>query len=52
MTQTRCNIIANSTFSFWGAYLNESNLLTIYPSKWYNSTFEVPDIFPQNWIGI
>jgi hypothetical protein len=52
MSQAKINIIANSTFSFWGAYLNTNNIITIYPKKWYNSQFEVPDIFPIHWIGI
>lgn len=52
MSKSKFNIIANSTFSFWGAFLNENNVWTIYPKKWFNSKFEAPDIFPGNWIGI
>lgn len=52
MSQAKINIIANSTFSFWGAYLNSHNIITIYPQKWYNSKFTAPDIFPNHWIGL
>ena len=41
-------IIANSTFSWWGAYLAGSN--TIYPKRWINNS--TPDLFPEIWRGI
>lgn len=41
-------IIANSTFSWWGAYLSGGRV--IYPKKWYDNT--TPDLFPETWIGI
>lgn len=52
MSYAKANIIANSTFSFWGAKLNKQNQLTIYPKKWFKSKFTAPDIFPNEWIGI
>lgn len=51
MTQTKANIIANSTFSYWGAYLNKNNPIVIYPQKWINADY-YPQIFPENWIGL
>ena len=42
-------IIANSTFSWWGAYLSGSDSV-IYPRKWFKN--KTPDLFPANWIGI
>jgi hypothetical protein len=42
-------IIANSTFSWWGAVLSE-NKRTIYPSKWFSNV--KPDLFPEDWICI
>ena len=54
MSHAKANVIANSTFSFWGAYLNRRSELTIYPVRWYaeGSGFVNPDIFPQGWIGL
>ncbi len=52
MTHAKANIIANSSFSFWGAYLNKGKSLVVYPKKWFNSKYSAPDIFPQEWIGI
>lgn len=52
MSRVKANIIANSTFSFWGAFLNKSNVLTVCPKRWFFSTFKDPDIIPDNWIKI
>lgn len=53
MTLCRGHIIANSTFSFWGAYLSERSKITIYPDRWFaDETWRKPDIFPSNWIKI
>jgi len=49
------NIIANSTFSWWGAYFNlNPEKIVCYPSVWYapkcnNST---RDLFPRDWFKI
>lgn len=46
------NIIANSTFSWWGAWLNEhENPIIIAPYRWLNTKFS-PDILPKEWIKI
>ena len=52
MSNSKVNIIANSSFSFWGAFLNTRSPIVIYPKKWFNSTYQVPDIFPSSWIGV
>lgn len=54
MTQCKHNIIANSSFSWWGAYLNlNSNKFVISPSKWFNSKkIDQKNIIPSNWLRI
>ena len=51
MSHCKCNILANSSFSYWGAMFNvHSDNYVIYPSKWNN--IETPDIFPNYWHGL
>jgi hypothetical protein len=52
MSHCRHNIIANSTFSWWGAYLNRNHEKTvIVPKHWYQKTirYSVDDLIPQGW---
>ena len=52
MTFARCNILANSSFSWWSSYLNtRENKITISPSKWVNLVPST-DIFMNDWIKI
>jgi hypothetical protein len=49
------NIIANSSFSWWGAYLNNNNnKIVIGPEKWFGhyGPKDQDDIIPINWIKI
>ena len=49
MTQCKHNIIANSSFSWWGAWLNQhSNKEVIAPSIWFNHA-QTPDIYAKGW---
>jgi len=46
------NIIANSTFSWWSAYLNErKDKIICYPSVWfgYKLPANLKDLFPDSW---
>jgi hypothetical protein len=50
------NIIANSSFSVWGAYFNKNtNKRVCYPSKWFGENLvstDISDIFPVEWYKI
>ena len=53
MSCCKHNIIANSTFSWWGAWLNNNpNKIIISPNKWMNDTNGTDDIIPNDWIKI
>lgn len=44
------NIIANSSFSWWGAYFNNNiEKIVCYPNIWNGSTNNTDDLFPENW---
>lgn len=54
MTKCKHFIIANSSFSWWGAWLCESkNKIVIAPSKWFNDdSKDTSDLIPNSWIRI
>lgn len=54
MSQCKHNIIANSSFSWWGAWLNQNpQKIIIAPKKWYNDESKVNhDLIPANWIKL
>ena len=53
MSLCRHNIIANSSFSWWGAYFNaNANKIVCYPSVWFGQTANIDtrDLCPQEWV--
>jgi hypothetical protein len=49
------NIIANSTFSWWGAYFNQNpGKIVCYPSTWFGPALkhDTRDLFPADWARI
>lgn len=52
MSQCSHNIIANSSFSWWGAWLNANPAkIVIAPAKWWR-LFEKDDVVPEEWIRL
>ena len=51
MTLCKYHIIANSSYSWWGAWLAESKKV-VSPSKWFgpdNSDKNLKDLIPETW---
>lgn len=52
MASCRHNIIANSSFSWWAAYLNQNpNKQVIYPKAWHSDGVQRVG-FPPEWTGL
>lgn len=54
MSACKHNIIANSSFSWWGAWLNPNpDKIVIAPKKWLNdSNVDTSDVTPKSWLRI
>lgn len=53
MSICKHHIIANSTFSWWGAWLNKSqNKIVISPRKWFADGMSSETLIPENWVQL
>jgi hypothetical protein len=52
MSQCSHNIIANSSFSWWGAWLNKNpNKIIISPQDWFaEKSINTTDLLPKDWV--
>jgi hypothetical protein len=50
MSLCKHNIIANSSFSWWGAWLNLNlDKVVVAPKCWFANPNDVSDLLPQSW---
>jgi len=53
MALCRHHIIANSTFSWWGAWLSTSGGIVVAPRKWFNiPKMDTTDLVPERWVRV
>jgi hypothetical protein len=54
MAMCKHNIIANSSFSWWAAWLNTNPSKTVIaPIQWFADIHNItPDIYPKNWVKL
>lgn len=53
MSLCRHHVIANSSFSWWGAWLNPKlDKIVVAPRKWFANDKNVEDLYPAGWVLI
>jgi hypothetical protein len=52
ISQCKHQVIANSTFSWWAAWLNPNpGKIVVAPKKWFNNApYDTRDLIPESWI--
>jgi hypothetical protein len=53
MSMCKHNIVANSSFSWWGAWLNLNlGKIVITPKKWFVNELNTQDLIPLDWVQL
>jgi hypothetical protein len=51
MSMCKHHIIANSSFSWWGAWLNpRKDKIVVAPKHWFANQTDIQDLLPQGWV--
>jgi hypothetical protein len=51
MAACRHHVIANSSLSWWGAWLATSGgQVVVAPKPWFTKAPDTPDLFPAGWV--
>jgi len=46
------NVISNSTFSWWPAFLSQTSITTVCPSDWFSNMEPPLELIPNNWVKV
>jgi hypothetical protein len=53
MASCRHHVIANSSLSWWGAWLGaHADQIVVAPDPWFGTRTKTPDLFPPTWIAL
>lgn len=53
MSMCRHHILANSSFSWWGAWLNaRADKIVLAPQRWFANATDTRDLLPQGWLAL
>ncbi len=53
MSLCQHNIIANSSFSWWGAWLNANDdKIVLAPKRWFLQAVSTVDLIPEDWVSL